>query len=130
MQMDKIVAHCVERSEYDLDTAKAMLDTGRYLYVGYMCQQAVEKLLKALIAHQNKENLPIHNLNRLAEVAEIGDQLSPEQITFLAELTPFCIEARYGDFKESLSEIINREKAEVIYQKTHEIFEWLYQKIR
>ena len=128
--MDEIVAHWVERSEYDLDTAKAMLDTGRYLYVGYMCQQAIEKLLKALIAHQNKENLPIHNLNRLAEVAEIGDQLSPEQITFLAELTPFCIEARYGDFKESLSEIINREKAEVIYQKTHEMFEWLYQKIK
>ena len=127
--MDRIVAHWVERSEYDLDTAKAMLDTGRHLYVGYMCQQTVEKLLKAMIAHQNKENLPIHNLNRLAEVAEISDLLSSEQITFLAELTPFCIEARYGDFKESLSEIINREKAGIIYRKTREMFEWLYQKI-
>ena len=95
-----------------------------------MCQQAVEKLLKAIIAQQNKENLPIHNLNRLAEVAEISDLLSPEQTTFLAELTPFCIEARYGDFKESLSEIINKEKAEVIYLKTQEMFEWLCQKIR
>ena len=128
--MDRIVAHWVERSEYDLDTAKAMLDTGRYLYVGYMCQQTVEKLLKAMIACQNKENLPIHNLNRLAEVAEIADQLSSEQNTFLAELTPFCIEARYGDFKESLSEIINKEMAEATYLKTQEMFEWLYQKIR
>ena len=127
--MDRVVAHWVERSEYDLDTAKAMLDTGRFLYVGYMCQQTVEKLLKAMIANQDKENLPIHNLNRLAEVAEISDLLSSEQITFLAELTPFCIEARYGDFKESLSEIINREKASVIYRKTREMFEWLYQKI-
>ncbi|MCJ7684958.1 MAG: HEPN domain-containing protein [Desulfobacteraceae bacterium] len=127
--MDRVVDHWVERSEYDLDTAKAMLDTGRYLYVGYMCQQTVEKLLKAMIAHQNKENLPIHNLNRLAEVAEISNLLSSEQVTFLAELTPFCIEARYGDFKESLSEIINREKAGVIYRKTRVMFEWLYQKI-
>ena len=55
--MDKTVAHCVEWAEYDLGTAKAMLDTGRYLYVGYMCQQAPEKLLKAIIAQQNKENL-------------------------------------------------------------------------
>ena len=42
--MDKVVAHWVERAEYDLETAKAMLDTARYLYVAYMCQQAVEKL--------------------------------------------------------------------------------------
>ena len=128
--MDRIVAHWVERSEYDLDTAKAMLDTGRYLYVGYMCQQTIEKLLKAMIAHQDKDNLPIHNLNRLAEFAEISDLLSSEQSTFLAELTPFCIEARYGDFKESLSEIINKEMAEVTYLKTREMFEWLYRKIR
>jgi HEPN domain-containing protein len=128
--MDRIVAHWVERSEYDLDTAKAMLDTGRYLYVGYMCQQAIEKLLKAIIANQNKENLPIHNLNRLSDVAEIASLLSSDQVTFLAELTPFCVEARYGDFKESLSEIIDREKARIIYQKTREMFQWLYQKIR
>jgi len=31
--MDKIVEHWIERSQYDLDTAKVMLDTGRYLYV-------------------------------------------------------------------------------------------------
>lgn len=67
-----MVAHWVERAEYDLETAKAMLDTARYLYVAYMCQQAVEKLLKTLIAQQNKENLPIHNLNRLAELAGIA----------------------------------------------------------
>ncbi len=127
--MDNIVAHWVERAEYDLDTAKAMLDTGRYLYVGYMCQQAAEKLLKAIIAQQNKENLPIHNLSRLVEVAEIKNHLNSEQFNFLAELTPYCIEARYGDFKESLSEIINEQKAKDVYAKTQEIFKWLYREI-
>ncbi|MCD4674937.1 MAG: HEPN domain-containing protein [Desulfobacula sp.] len=127
--MDNIVAHWVERAEYDLGTAKAMLDTGRYLYVGYMCQQAAEKLLKAIIAQQNKENLPIHNLSRLVEVAEIKNHLNGEQFNFLAELTPYCIEARYGDFKESLSEIINEQKAKEIYEKTQEIFKWLYREI-
>jgi len=127
--MDKIVAHWVERAEYDLGTAKAMLDTGRYLYVGYMCQQSAEKLLKAIIAQQNKENLPIHNLSRLVEVAEIKNHLNSEQFNFLAELTPYCIEARYGDYKESLSEIINEQKAKEIYEKTREIFKWLYREI-
>ncbi len=54
--MDKIIAHWVERSKYDLETSKVMLDSARYLYVAYMCQQAIEKILKALIAQQGKEN--------------------------------------------------------------------------
>ena len=128
--MDKVVAHWVERSQYDLDTAKAMLDTGRFLYVAYMCQQTIEKLLKALIAQQGKENFPIHNLNRLAEIAEISKELTTEQFNFIAELTPYHIEARYGDYKESLSEIIDEEKAGQIYKKTLEIHQWLYQKIK
>jgi HEPN domain-containing protein len=127
--MDKIVEHWVERSKYDLDTAKAMLDTGRYLYVSYMCQQAIEKILKAIIAQQGKENFPIHNLNRLAEISLIDSELNSEQFNFLAELTPYNIEARYGDYKESLSEIINDKKAQKVYERTLEIHEWLYQKI-
>jgi HEPN domain-containing protein len=127
--MDKIVGHWVERSQYDLDTAKIMLDTGRYLYVAYMCQQAVEKILKAFIARLGKENFPIHNLNRLAEIATISNELTPEQFNFLAELTPYHIEARYGDYKENLSEIINEKKAEQVYKKTREIHKWIYQKI-
>ena len=116
--MDKIVAHWVERAEYDLETAKAMLDTARYLYVAYMCQQAVEKLLKAIMAYQGKENMPVHNLIRLSEFAEIRDNLNSEQFKFLAELTPYCIEARYGDYKESLSEIINNWSVESFLQFT------------
>ena len=127
--MDKIVEHWVERSKYDLDTAKAMLDTGRYLYVSYMCQQAIEKILKAIIAQQGKENFPIHNLNRLAEISLIDSELNSEQFNYLAELTPYNIEARYGDYKESLSEIINDKKAQKVYEKTLEIHEWLYLKI-
>jgi HEPN domain-containing protein len=128
--MDKIVGNWVERSQYDLDSAKIMLDTGRYLYVAYMCQQAVEKILKAFIARLGKENFPIHNLNRLAEIATISNELTPEQFNFLAELTPYHIEARYGDYKENLSEIINEKKAEQVYKKTREIHKWIYQKIK
>ena len=128
--MDKIVEHWAERSLYDLDTAKIMLGTGRYLYVAYMCQQTIEKILKALIAQLGKENFPIHNLNRLAEIATISNELTPEQFNFLAELTPYHIEARYGDYKENLSEIINEKKAEQVYKKTREIHKWIYQKIK
>ena len=107
-----------------------MLDTSRYLYVAYMCQQAVEKLLKAIMAYQGKENIPVHNLIRLSELAEIKDNLNSEQFNFLAELTPYCIEARYGNYKKNLTEIINEEKAKEFCQKTQDIFRWLYQQIK
>jgi HEPN domain-containing protein len=33
---------------YDLETSRVMLQTGRYLYVAFMAQQATEKLVKGL----------------------------------------------------------------------------------
>ena len=47
-----------------------------------------------------------------------------------AELTPYHVEARYGDYKEKLSEIIDGQKAQKVYRKTLEIHKWLYQKTR
>ena len=95
--MDKYVSQWLERSNYDLETAKAMLDAGRYLYVAYMCQQAIEKLLKAIIAQHGKENLPIHNLNRLAELAELRRELAAEQVDLLAELTAYKVKYAVHD---------------------------------
>jgi HEPN domain-containing protein len=128
--MDKIVGHWVERAQYDMETAKAMLECHRYLYVAYMCQQAIEKIIKAIIAQQGKENLPIHNLVRLSEIAQIRDELADDRLNFLAGLTPYHIEARYGDYKESLSEIINGDTAKELYNKTRVFFQWLYLKIK
>ncbi|MDA8141341.1 MAG: HEPN domain-containing protein [Desulfobacteraceae bacterium] len=127
--MDKLVEHWIERSNYDLDTAKAMLDTGRYLYVAYMCQQSIEKIFKGIIAHKGLQNFPIHNLTRLSEIASMHNELTPTQMDFIAELTPYHIEARYGDYKESLTEIIDKEKARLVYDQTRELHQWLYLKI-
>jgi HEPN domain-containing protein len=127
--MDKYFSHWLERAYYDLETAMAMLDAKRYLYVAYMCQQAIEKLLKAIIAQHGKENPPIHNLNRLAELAELSGALSDEQVDLMAELTAYNIEARYGDYKESLSEVIDIQRAKSLYAQTRELFSWLSKKI-
>lgn len=41
------VTYWGEMSDYDFDTAGPMLETKRYLYVGFMCHQTIEKVLKA-----------------------------------------------------------------------------------
>ncbi len=35
--MDDRITYWLEIAEYDLVTARAMLETGRLLYVGFMC---------------------------------------------------------------------------------------------
>jgi HEPN domain-containing protein len=45
--MDEKVKYWVDLSDYDYDTAIAMQQSSRYLYVGFMCHQTIEKILKA-----------------------------------------------------------------------------------
>jgi HEPN domain-containing protein len=47
MDKSEKVKYWIDISDYDMETAKTMLDGKRYLYVGFMCHQAVEKILKA-----------------------------------------------------------------------------------
>jgi HEPN domain-containing protein len=42
--MDEKVKYWVELAEYDLETAKAMLKSKRYLYVGFNCHQTIENV--------------------------------------------------------------------------------------
>ena len=41
--MDERAEYWIEIADYEIETAKAMLQTGRYLYVGFMCHQTIEK---------------------------------------------------------------------------------------
>jgi len=55
-------------AERDLDAAQAMFDAGRWFYVTFCCQQAVEKLVKGLYVLYVDENVPrIHNIKALVE---------------------------------------------------------------
>lgn len=49
-ESNKKVGYWIKLADYDYETAKAMLNTGRYLYVGFMCHQVIEKALKAVIS--------------------------------------------------------------------------------
>ena len=79
----KEVQDWVARSDYDVKTADAMFQTGRYLYVFFCCQQAVEKRYKARILANGQIFPRIHDLVRLSELAGVpvsGDmeRLGPE----------------------------------------------------
>jgi len=122
--MPSPVEHWAEQARYDLDTARAMLESGRFLYVFFCCQQALEKMLKGLIVKRTLEFPPrLHNLSRLAEAAG----LAPDEAKadFLGELTAYYIQSRYPEAMEALGRDVSAETAAETLRKTEEVLEWL-----
>lgn len=128
--MEEITKKWLDRARYDMQTAVSMWNTRRYLYVAFMCQQSLEKILKAIIIQQGKEAIRTHNLVRLAEEGKVYNLMNQQYQNFLAELTPYAIEARYGDYKKSLSEIINKKMAQQYLNTARDIFGWLKKKLK
>lgn len=56
--MDFKVKYWADVAQYDMDTAKAMNQTKRHLYVGFMCHQVIEKALKAYHVSELKLDPP------------------------------------------------------------------------
>ena len=124
--MEKEIKYWIEHAEYDLETAEAMLQSGRYLYVTFMCQQPIEKFLKAIIIQFTKIPPPhSHNLRRLAEFSGIDEQMTDTQIKLLDDLTPFCVAARYPAYKDKMSKIATKTYSNQYLKKTKELFQWL-----
>ena len=51
--MEEKIKYWTDLSDYDLETAEALFLTKRYLYVGFMCHQTIEKIFKAYISKLN-----------------------------------------------------------------------------
>lgn len=128
--MDEKVKYWVEMSDYDVETAEAMLDTARYLYVGFMCHQAIEKILKAYWSKNLTEiPLKIHSLSRLAEKTGLSEQFSEEQLDFIDTIEPLNIEARYPSYKERLMRSLTKEYCLLLLQNTKELQRWIKSKL-
>jgi HEPN domain-containing protein len=120
----------LDRVAYDLDTAKAMLQTGRLIYAIFMCQQSLEKCFKALLSFQGKEIIPIHNLRRLAELSVVIHDLNHDALLKLDFLSSYYINARYKEDLQQLSRGITETTAQDFIHFTEDFVKWLCQKMK
>lgn len=115
--------------QYDIDTAYAMFEAKRYLYVEMMCQQIIEKAFKAVITEKTgKEPPKTHNLNRLKNEAELDTELTEDQNNFIAKLNVMNVESRYPT-----QDLLNKEFDENEYidllRETGELYKWIKEKL-
>jgi HEPN domain-containing protein len=118
----------LERAQYDLDSVDAMYNTGRWMYVAFMCQQAIEKLCKGLYVLYVSDEVPrVHNISSV--VARYADSL-PEAVTdekyrLFDYLTAFYMEGRYPEYKQKLYAQLNELIAKNLLAQAKEVFAWL-----
>jgi len=107
----------------DLKSAKIMLESRRYSWCAFICQQPLEKLLKAgYVARHGKTPPYIHKLERLLQILKI---VPPAQILEAIILVDkYYIVARYPVYKASV-EIKNKKVAVGVYAMTKRAFQWL-----
>ena len=128
MNLQEKFEYWLDIAQYDLETAGAMFDAGRWLYVVFMCQQAIEKVCKGLYLLFINDEIPrIHDINSI--LTKFADKLpsviDDDKRLLFAKLSAFYLNNRYPEYKDRLSLSLNREDVQSILEKTREAFAWL-----
>jgi HEPN domain-containing protein len=101
---------------------------GRWLYVVFMCQQAIEKLATGLYVLYVDDNIPrIHNIRAIVEKFEgrLSSDVPDDTYSFLDTLSSYYLNNRYPDYMDNLSVQVKEAEAKETLERTKEVFAWL-----
>ena len=83
-----------KQAQRDLHNAKKIFEIGLYDVCLFLCQQSVEKALKALYVKARKEPPPrVHSLERIIRLLELGEEF--RELTL--DLEDYYFTMRYPD---------------------------------
>ena len=126
--MRKEIQNWLDQANDDFDSAKFNFNGKKFYVAAFLCQQAVEKALKALFLHEKKGEVPqSHSLIYLAT-----NTSTPKSFySFLKELTPKFVDTRYPDASVDLpSRIYDEDNTRGIVDKSKEVLEWIKKRLK
>lgn len=127
MILEESIKFWLNSSLDDFNTAKAMFVANRYNYTMFMCQQALEELLKAIIVIQTEDNPPyLHDLVILSK--KIDFQIPKYIHKILENINPHYIVARYKPQRFD-PQVYNRTAAKRTIKLTEETIKWFTKKL-
>ena len=131
MTQEEKVRYWLNIADYDLDTAEAMHQTRRWLYVGFMCHQVIEKTLKAYWCACREDDPPyLHDHGRIAKGCGLYTKMSDEQKDFLEGIKQMNIEARYQEYKDDIARTLNGDTTAAIIEQTKQFHAWILEKLK
>jgi len=121
--MEEEIKNLQEQSKKDLEVAEKNFNIGEYYITAFLCQQAVEKALKALLMKKTKRLMKIHDLVILGRKVNMPVDL----IKKAEKISRAYVETRYGDVtgmtpykrfnKENTSEYLKIAKEIITWSK-------------
>lgn len=130
MEKDEQKNYWLELADYDIETAQAMYDTKRWLYVGFMCHQVLEKSMKAFWCATKPDDPPYsHNLLSLYQSTNLSKLMSEEQVRFITQMMPMNIESRYPSYKDRMFRNLTPENCFQMLETTKEFLLWIKSKL-
>jgi HEPN domain-containing protein len=122
MTKEEVILFWLKSSTDDVKTAKAMLLAKRYNYTMFMCQQALEELLKAIIVIQTNDHPPyLHDLILLSRKIKL--KVPNHILKHLTDINPHYIIARYKPQRFS-PQVYNLAAAKRTIKTTQETIQW------
>lgn len=119
----------LKQADYDIDTAEAMFNSGRFIYAVFMCHLATEKALKGLYSQTLREVPPkTHNL--LFLLNKIGKKPEQELEKFIIKLNTASIATRYPDDLAKIQAAYTSEVAAEMITRSREILQWVKKQLQ
>ncbi len=127
MNQEKQYQEWMKQAEYDLDTARVMFDSGRYIYCVFMSHLSIEKALKAVyVKNIGKQPPKVHSLVYLAKTVKI--ELSQDIKEFVESLDEVSIPTRYPNELDRILKDFGKERTRGIFNQTQKVIQWLREK--
>lgn len=114
----------LDSSVYDYETAVHMLESGRYIYVVFMCHLSLEKMLKALI-HESTGALPPRSHDLIQLAIRAGITLPARMNEFVGKINAASLVTRYPEDLTQLLAAYPRDVTRTYLEQTREVLTWL-----
>ena len=112
------------QADYDMDTARAMFDAGRYFYAAFMCHLSIEKALKGVFLSKLNEVPPrTHSLVYL--LTRIGAAPPLNLGRFLARLDEASVATRYPETLEAVQRDFAAPRVAQVLADGREALAWI-----
>jgi HEPN domain-containing protein len=113
-------------ADYDLETARHMLETGRNLYVIFLCHLALEKMLKALVT-EITQTVPFKTHDLIVLVKKGNLELPQKYLEFVGKINSASIPTRYPEDLQRSLKAYPKSVTRDYLKQTMEIAKWLKQ---
>jgi HEPN domain-containing protein len=114
------------QSDYDLETAFDMFQSGRYVYSIFMSHLSLEKALKGLLV-KTKGEFPSKSHSLIYFVEKMELKMDDSFYEFLFTLNKISVPTRYPEDLRKLVSAYTKERTYTIIHKTKEIQSWIKQ---